>query len=62
MALSLSPLAGLGVLVDYIQGLRASHLPLATFWPRLQRYLLAAPSALPSGRVFGATFGLTFGV
>jgi len=36
----------------------ASHLPLATFWPRLRRsmHLLAMPSALhaPSGRAFGA--------
>jgi hypothetical protein len=55
-----------------IQGLHASRLPLATFWPRLRRYLLprlrryllaapaalpsAAPAALPSGRARGATF------
>ena len=46
------------------QGLRASRLPLATFWPRLRRYrsgwrerryLLAARVALPSGRASGAT-------
>jgi hypothetical protein len=43
--LFLSALAGLRCLFIVIQGLRASRLPLATFSPRLQRYLLAAPPA-----------------
>src|ERR1044071_585343 len=42
----LSPLRGLSFLC-VIQGLRASRLPLATFWPRLRRYLNArAPPRL----------------
>ena len=44
-----------------IQGLRAAHLPLATFWSRLRRYERAwrryyAPGAAQFESAFGALF------
>ena len=55
------PSPGLARSFDWIQGLRASRLPLATFSPRLRRSMpvthSAAPSALDARDAFCRAFG-----